>query len=112
MKMNRIVRGLMFAAFAVLFIPVFGFVVMRLWNWLMPGLFGWHLISFWQAVGLLVLTRILFGGFRGRPGRYGYRRSRMFERWERMTPAERDQFRQGMRSRCGSFGAPAAVPKA
>jgi hypothetical protein len=50
----------------VVFAAVFGLVVMSLWNWLMPTLFGWHVISYWQALGLLILSKILFGGFRGR----------------------------------------------
>ena len=49
----------------VLFTWVFGEVVMHLWNWLLPTLFGWRQISFWQALGLLVLCRILFGGWGG-----------------------------------------------
>lgn len=112
MKRNWIVRGLKFTLFAALLVAVFGFVVMNLWNWLMPALFGWHPINFWQAVGLLVLSKILFSGFRGRPGPHMYWRHRMTERWEAMTPEERDKFRQGMRGRCGSFGPPAAEPKA
>jgi hypothetical protein len=52
----------------VLFVWIFGEIVMHLWNWLLPMLFGWHQISFWQALGLLVLCRILFGGF-GHNGR-------------------------------------------
>jgi hypothetical protein len=112
MKRTRLVRGLKFVLFAVLFVAVFGFVVMRLWNWLMPALFGWHLISFWQAVGILVLSKILFGGFRGRPGPHMYWRRRMMERWEQMTPEEREKFRQGMRGGCGSFRPAAAGPKA
>ncbi len=112
MKMHWIVKGLKFALFAVLCVTVFGFVVMHLWNWLMPALFGWHLISFWQAVGLLVLSKILFSGFRGGPGRHMYWRHRMAERWEAMSPEEREKFRQGMRGHCGPFGHPAAEPKA
>ena len=96
----------------VLFVFLGGEVVMRLWNWLLPWLFGWRLISFWQALGLLALCRILFGhhGWRG-PGRSGFRR-RMNERWEKMTPEEREKFRQGMRGRCGNFGDAATEPKA
>lgn len=45
------------------FVTLGGFVVRALWNWLLPPLFGWHTITFWQALGLLALTRILFGGF-------------------------------------------------
>jgi hypothetical protein len=56
MKRHRFVRGLKFVLFAALFATVFGFVVMSLWNWLMPALFGWHLINFWQAVGVLILS--------------------------------------------------------
>jgi Ca2+/H+ antiporter, TMEM165/GDT1 family len=112
MKRNWVVRALKFVLFAALLVTVMGFVVMGLWNWLMPALLGWHLITFWQAVGLLILSKILFGGFHGRPGRHMYWRRRMMERWERMTPEERERFRQGMRGRCGSFGSSAAEPKA
>lgn len=112
MRRTWVVRGLKFVLFAVLFVTVIGFVVMRLWNWLMPTLFGWHLIDFWQAVGLLILSKILFGGFHGRPGGHTYWRRRMIERWEQMTPEEREKFRQGMRGRCASFGSSAMEPKA
>jgi len=50
-----------------LFIALGGEVVMQLWNWLLPALFGWREVTFWQALGLLALCRILFGGF-GRGG--------------------------------------------
>ena len=87
----------------LLFIAIGGEVVRLLWNWLLPAIFGWREITFWQAVGMLALCRILFGGF----GRHGSVRSnvrrRMAERWERMTPEERERFRQGLRGRCG-FG--------
>jgi hypothetical protein len=90
----------------VLLIAICGEVVMHLWNWLLPALFGWRLITFWQGLGLLVLCRILFGGL----GHHGSDRSdwrrRREERLARMTPEEREKFRQGMRSRCGGFGAP------
>lgn len=100
---KAIVKGIMFAIFAVVFVAVFGYVVMRLWNWLTPPLFGWHAIDYWQAWGILVLCRILFGGFRGGPHRQHDRRWRrkMFERWERMTPEEREKLRAGMRGGCG-----------
>lgn len=112
MKARWILKGFKIAVFATLAIAVLGFVVMRLWNWLTPTLFGWHLITFWQAVGLLVLSKILFGGFRGGPGKHIYWRRRMKERWENMTPEEREKFREGMRGRCGSFAPSAAQPKA
>ena len=77
MKRHWFLRGLKFVLFAILFLVVFTFVVMRLWNWLMPALFGWHLISFWQALGLLILSKILFGGFRGGPHRHWKWRRRL-----------------------------------
>ncbi len=92
----------------LLFIVIGGELVLHLWNWLLPPLFGWREITFWQALGLLLLCRILFGG-RGwyRPGRSSFgRRSiadRVAERWEGMTPEERERFRQRMRERFG-FG--------
>jgi hypothetical protein len=112
MKRHWVLRAIKFVLFAAVFVIASSFVVMRLWNWLMPALFGWHVITFWQALGVLVLSKILLGGFRGHPGRHMYWRRRMRERWEQMTPEERDKFRHGMRGRCGSFGSPATERKA
>jgi hypothetical protein len=103
MKRKRLLRGLKVALIAALAIAVFGSVFMSLWNWLTPAVFGWRPITFWQALGLLVLSRFLFGGFRGRTGWGPGWRGRMWDRWEQMTPEERDKFRQGMRGRCGHF---------
>ena len=89
---------------AVLFVAICGEVVMHLWNWLLPSLFGWRPVTFWQGLGLLVLCRMLFGGFGGH-GHDRHRSRRFFaERWENMTPEERDKFRGRLRqSRCGDF---------
>jgi chromate transport protein ChrA len=100
-------RGLKFAVIALVAVTVFSFVVMSLWNWLVPPVFGLHAITFWQALALLILSKILFGGFRGRPGANMHWRRRMMERWEQMTPEEREKFREGM-GRCGHFRPPAA----
>ena len=103
----RLKRLLLIAPFAILgillFIFIGGEIVLHLWNWLLPPLFGWRQITFWQALGLLVLCRILFGGsgMRG-SGRSNFRR-RMKERCEQMTPEERERFRQRIRERWG-FG--------
>lgn len=107
-------RILQFAIFGFLFFTLFTYVVMRLWNWLMPLLFGLRAITFWQALGLLLLSKILFGGFRGGPrgGRDWNWRHKLSERWEQMTPEEREKLREKMRSRCGPFGPPADKPKA
>ena len=81
----------------------FGMGVLHLWNWLMPSIFGLHTITYWQALGLLGLSWVLFGGWRG-PMFGMHRRHHMSERWEHMTPEQRDAFRKGMRGRCGRFG--------
>jgi hypothetical protein len=106
MKRNRILRGMKFALMGVTAAAAFNFLFMSLWNWVTPAVFGWRAIDFWQSLGLLVLSRILFGGFRRGPGSSMRWRRRMFERWERMTPEERERFRRGMRGGCGSFGPP------
>lgn len=54
--------------FGLLAIAAFTLAVMLLWNWLMPLIFGLTTITFLQALGILALSKILFGGFR-RPGR-------------------------------------------
>jgi hypothetical protein len=95
------------AGFAV-FIAVGGAIVRLLWNWLTPALFGWPTLTFWQALGLLALCRILFGGL----GRGGSRyRSR--GRWDRrgMTPEERERLAERLRARWGSAPPPAPDPK-
>jgi hypothetical protein len=101
------------APLAILGIVLFGYlggeIVMLLWNWLLPPLFGWRTLTFWQGLGLLALCRILFGGWGGSGGGKGHIRhrmrermaermgERMRERWEKMTPEERENFRQGLR---------------
>ena len=79
-------------------IAVLGWVVMALWNWLMPALFsGANTINYLQALGLLLLSKILFGGFRGRGCHGRWHRHRL----ENMTPEEREKFQAGMR---GCYG--------
>jgi hypothetical protein len=99
---KRPLRILKFILFGALAVTVFTFVVMSLWNWLMPSIFGLHAITFGQALGLLILSKILFGGFRGHSGGPGMHwRRRMMERWEQMSPEEREKFKEGMRGKCG-----------
>jgi hypothetical protein len=116
---KRIPRGLKFTLIAIaapfviaLFVGVVGWVTMSLWNWLLPGLFGWKLITFWQAIGLVILARLLFGGMRGPGGGRQRWRHRMEERWQHMTPEEREEFQREMGSRwvCGRAPEPEAKP--
>lgn len=110
----RVKKLLWIAPLAILGIAAFifigGFLVMHLWNWLLPALFRWPQITFWQALGLLVLCRILFGGH-GFRGPHSNMRRRMAERWEQMTPEERERMRQRW-GRCGPSEPPSARPTA
>ena len=94
-----------------LFLFVGGEVVKLLWNWLLPPLFGWRMINFWQAFGLLALCRILFGhhGW-GHSGR-DRMRDRMGERWKDMTPEQRERMRDRWKMACG-FEPPATETSA
>lgn len=92
-------KGLGIVAFVIIASAVFGWAVTGLWNWLMPPLFGLGTITFWQALGLFLLGRILFGGFRGF-GRGHHRHRRMHERWEQMTPEQRESFSRGLKQGC------------
>ena len=83
------------------FIAFGGFVVQQLWNWLLPALFGSPALTFWQALGLLALCRILFGGFRLHTSGRSHLGRRMRGRWQGLTPDERERFRQAMRQRWG-----------
>jgi Ca2+/H+ antiporter, TMEM165/GDT1 family len=85
-------RRLWFIPLVLVGLTLLIFVTMSLWNCLMPVLFHLPLVTFWQAAGLLVLFRLLsgFGGHHG--GRY-HRRNYMRDKWEKMSPEEREKFR-------------------
>jgi len=87
-----------FIAGAVL---IFGWVVMLLWNAILPKVIGGvTALTYWQAVGLLVLSKILFGGFHGksRPNQGGTMHWR--EKWRNMSEEDRAQFKAKWRERC------------
>jgi hypothetical protein len=88
----------------VLFGWIFGEIVMHLWNWLMPALFGLKLITFWQGIGLLILARILVGGLGGGGGGNKRGKRRAGARWECMTPEEHERFREWTRTRGTGLG--------
>lgn len=99
-----VLKGIKIVAGIAFFIVLFGFGTMYLWNWLVPALFKGPIIDFYQAIGLLILSKILFGGFHGRWGRRGHCgdkrqhwKQRMEERIAKMTPEEKEKFK----NRCG-----------
>ena len=105
-----VAKGAAFLVFALAFVALVSFVVMSLWNALIPSLFHGPVLQFWQAVGLLILSRILFGGFRGHHRGHGWHgpgggwRGRMWrQHWESMTPEERERLRAKFKHRCGWY---------
>lgn len=77
----------------LLAITGFGFLTMSLWNALLPIIFHLPVITFWQALGLLLLARLFFGGHHWNKGGHSHMRNKMIEKWEKMTPEEREQLR-------------------
>ncbi|CAG9212161.1 conserved hypothetical protein [Paraburkholderia tropica] len=77
-------------------VALLGWIVMSLWNWIVPTLVvDAHAIDYPRAIGLLVLCRILFGGFRGHGGCRERGKWRQWKQWQSMTPQEREQLRNG-----------------
>jgi len=85
--------------FAFILFAVFGLsaVVMWLWNYAVVPVFNIGPLSYWQAMALLVLSKILLGGFRMRPGGY---RSKWRNKWGKMSDEERDRFKEEWKQRC------------
>lgn len=111
MKSFRFSRAILIAACIAAVLALAGVVVMSLWNWLMPPLFGGPVLHFWQAIGLLALTRILVGRVGRGPGHWGWR-GRMRQDWQRMSPEEREKLRETFSRRCGGRGMPEGETKA
>ncbi len=98
---GRLFFFLLFASAAAL---VFGAVVMLLWNAVLPPLLNVRTITYWQAVALFVLCKILFGNFRpfvhgGRPS-FGGSPSHWREKWMKMSDEEKSKFKQEWKKRC------------
>lgn len=102
-------KGAMFLKCAVAIALAFFFfagVTYLLWNWLVPALFSGPVISYWQALGLLVLTKILFFGIGGRRHGYGapgmhqrYWKNRFYQKMASLSPEEREAFKKKMQEK-------------
>lgn len=84
-----------FVVFGIVAAASMGLLTFGLWNALVPGIWGLPAISFWQALGLFALSRVLFGRFGG-----WAHRVRFAGRWKGFTPEERERIRASMRSGC------------
>jgi hypothetical protein len=100
-------KVLFFIVIAAAAIIVFGGLVMLLWNNILAEVLNISTITFGQALGILLLSKILFGGWRGGwgGGRHHWK-NKMREKWSGMTPEEREKFKEQWQKRCGSWGSP------
>ena len=109
--MNRGLKFLAFVALGVLAIFLIGFVTMSLWNWLVPVLFNGPIITFWQALGLLLLSKILFWGFGGKkqwhnhagPQVENHWKNKFYNKFSSMTPEERSALKEKMKEKWCSW---------
>lgn len=111
MKRWYIFKGIKIAVLVAAGALLMGYIMMSLWNWLVPVLFNGPHLTFVQAIGLFVLSKMLFGGFKGRGGcwgghcgggwhRGGHWKQRFDEKMANLTPEEREKFRKHMSDRC------------
>lgn len=102
-RMPKPLIGLFFLAMAALFIFVLGNVIMFLWNGILVEVTSLKAINFWQAIGIFILTRILFGGFKSghRKKHWGRkRRKNMREKWMNMNEEERAVLKNNWKDWC------------
>lgn len=104
MKKRRWIRGPFFIIKLVLILLLTSLALMWLWNWLVPDLFHGPVVTYWQAIGVLLLSKVMFGGLgRGYRGRHrdhypgGMWRKDFRGKLEKMTPEEREKFRRSCR---------------
>ena len=108
--MNKGLRILAWVALGFLAVLLFGLVTMSLWNWLIPVLFNGPVISFWQALGLFLLAKILFGGWGGKGHCHGHGASSgehwkaiFYNKFSSMTPEERTALKEKMKEKWCSW---------
>ena len=97
-------KFLLFIVLAPIFIFGFSAIVMWLWNALLPDILGVSTVTYWQAMGILALSKILFGNF-GSGGKSksnnGGSKSKFRQKWMNMDEEERAEFKQKWKERCG-----------
>jgi hypothetical protein len=101
--MNKAVKIVKWTLACVFFVLLFGYITMILWNWLVPALFNGPVIHFWQALGLLLLSKILLGGFGGKHWGGGHRsghwKQGYYQKLAGMTPEDRERFKAKMKQK-------------
>lgn len=90
-------RFIFFPLIAMAVLSLVSYVVMELWNHLLPEILNAKEINFWQAMGIFILSKILFGFGKGGGMRVSWKRRRMADRFKEMSPEEREQFKERMK---------------
>jgi hypothetical protein len=111
---SRPKRFIFFPLIGVAFLFLVSGIVMLLWNSILPAIFNINAINYWQAMGILVLCKILFGFKGGRPGwgRHFYWQKQMREKFANMTPEERKNFKEEWKQRAAEWHAhPGCTPR-
>ncbi|MCF8372110.1 MAG: hypothetical protein K9H64_10845 [Bacteroidales bacterium] len=96
MRNTKSIFFIRMAFFGLLAIAAFSFVTLLLWNWLIPVLFSGPVITFWQALGLLVLSKILFSGFHKHgPGEshHSTMRDHFMSKFHKLSPEEKEKMK-------------------
>ncbi len=101
---NRYKKFFFFIPLVLFGLSSISFVVMQLWNWLMPVIFQLPSISFFQAAGLFALSKILFSSFNfnGRNKKAAFKNQVIKEKMMHMSEEERQQFKEQWKKRCGN----------
>lgn len=91
---------LKFLVFGIVMLVLIGLVTQVLWNWLVPELFAGPILTFWQALGLLALTKILFWSFGKGGGHWRSHQSGYWaQKWKGMSPEDRERFKEKMKEK-------------
>lgn len=106
-RRSKFGKAFMILICVAVFISLFSLIVMSLWNAILPNVLHVTNITFWQAMGILVLSKILFGGFGGWGNKNHKFKQKMHEKWHGMNEAEREEFRASMRARWKGWCQPA-----
>lgn len=110
-KRFRPKRFMLFLLFVFAVLVPLGFIITALWNNILVPVLHIGIINFWQALGIFLLSKILFGGFPGywRRGMKNDFREKMRAKWSNMSPEEREQFKQNWKNRCSSWKRPSST---
>lgn len=102
-KYSKAKKFIFFLPVVALIATLLGYTIMSLWNWILPEIAHTGRLNFWQALGLLILCRLLFGNFNKGGGSFREKAVKMRSKWQSMNEEERAQFKEEYKNRCSSW---------